>query len=144
MRCGRLHFILPLALFLSALALGGTPQAVTETELGIPIYPGARLLAVEGPSTELVDLQRDGWVFVTAEVLVADFLVDDPIIDLRLFYRELCERDPKLLLVRKGSPEGELVAIHYAGRHPISRNKRWLRIMTYRRIDEVTAQRTGE
>jgi len=141
---GMFKFVLPLVLCWATLTLGGTPRAVTETELGIPIYPGARLLAVEGPSTELVDLQRDGWIFVTAEVLVADFLFDDPIVDLRLFYRELCERDPKLLLVRKGSPEGELVAVHYAGRHPTWTKKRWLRIMTYRRIAAETAQRAGE
>jgi hypothetical protein len=119
------------------------PQSDLSALLGIPIYPGSELITLEGPSIELVDLQRPGWEFCTAEILVADFLVSDPIADLRRFYRELCIRDPLLLLVMSDRPDNEIVALRYAARHPLHPKKRWLRIVTYRQSSAGTAQRDG-
>jgi hypothetical protein len=103
-----------------------------EETLGIRIFPGSSLIALEGPTLELVDLERPGWEYTPAHVLVADFLVDAPITELRRYYRRLCIRDPKLLLVKKDGSPGEIVAVRHSGRHPLHPKKRWLRIVTYR------------
>ncbi len=122
-----------------------------EEKLGIRIFPGSSLIALEGPTLELVDLERPGWEFTPAHILVADFLVEGPITELRRFYRPLCARDPKLLLVKKDGPPGEIVSVRHAGRHPLHAKKRWLRIVTYRLPDpaipvssESPLQRDGE
>lgn len=121
-----------------------TPGAGVESLPGIPIYPGSELIALEGPSLELVDLQRPGWEFTAAEVLVADFLVGDPLSELRTYYRNLCVRDPLLLLVKVNSPAGEIVSVRYARRHPLHPRKRWLRIITYRLPPIPDVHRDGE
>jgi hypothetical protein len=126
-------------MFLAASVLLSWPVAAAEqpadleTRLGIPIFPGADLLTLEGPVTELVDLQRPGWEFIMAEVLVADFLVTDTIADLRRFYRPLCVRDKRFLLVAREMPEDQLVSVHHAAKHPLHPRQRWLRIVSYRR-----------
>jgi len=139
----RYRTVIPLAALLLALPVMAGEPAGLEERLGIKVYPGAELRSLEGPVTELVDLQRPEWEYVRAEVLVADFLVADPIVDLRRFYRPLCTRDKQLLLVALGVPEDLVVSVRYAGRHPLLPNRRWLRIVTYRRL-EATAQGDGE
>jgi len=123
-----------------------TPHCGVQTLLGIPIYPGSELIDLEGPTRELVDLQRPGWDFVTAEIVMADFLVNDPLSDLRRYYRPLCVRDPLLLLVKAEKTAGEIIAVRYAGRHPLHPGKRWLRIIAYRLLaaPETHTQRDGE
>lgn len=111
--------------------------------LEIPIYPGSELIALEGPTIEQVDLQRPGWEFTGAEVLVADFLVSDPIADLRRYYRKRCVRDPMLLLVLSDVPDHRIVAVRYAARHPLHPKKRWLRIVSYCQSPSGAAQRDG-
>lgn len=123
-----------------------TPDCGVETLLGIPIYPGSELIDLEGPTLELVDLQRPGWDFVTAEIVMANFLVSDSLADLRRYYRPLCVRDPLLLLVKADEIAGEIIAVRYAGRHPLHPGKRWLRIIAYRllAVPETYTQRDGE
>jgi hypothetical protein len=123
---------LSLLWLLTALPASSGPVAEAQEALGIAVFPGAELIALEGPSPELVDLQRPGWEFVVAEVTVADFLVEAPMAELRRFYHELCTRDPELLLVRKVGPAHEIVSVRHAGRHPLHARKRWLRITAYR------------
>jgi len=110
-------------------------DADLEARLGIQIFPGAELIAIDGPALETVDLERQGWSFVEAEVLTADFLVVAPIAELRSYYRPLTARDPKLLLVGTGTSEDFVVSVRYAGRHPLHPRHRWLRIVAYRQIE---------
>ncbi len=131
----RLLLVTALAYFclLAGPMAGAQTASSADPRLGIAVFPGAELLTLHGPVPELVDLQRPGWEFVVAEVTVADFLVDRPITELRRFYSAICTRDRTLLLVKKESPDDEIVAVRHAGRHPLHPRKRWLRITTYRR-----------
>lgn len=129
-------WLLAAALALVCLPVGppaGALAGTDENELpGIAVFPGAELISMEGPVPELVDLQRPGWEFVDADILVADYLVDAPIEDLRRFYQPLCVHDPKLLQVSKDAPPGVIISVRHAGRHPLHPRKRWLRIVRYR------------
>jgi hypothetical protein len=102
----------PLAKREEAPPLPRLTPAELQRLLGIPVYPGATLVDLEGPGREVVDLARPGWVFVEAEVVVADFCLDQPLEALREFYRPLTERDPLLLLVARGSPPEDVVGVH--------------------------------
>ena len=117
------------SLLLALVIIHSTPSAASdpvelEALLGIAVFPGAELIAMEGPAPELVNLQRPGWEFVDADVLVADFLVEVPIAQLRRFYRALCVRDPLLLMVSKDVPPETIISVRHAGRHPEGRGSR--------------------
>lgn len=109
-------------------------DAGLAARLGIAIFPGAELIAFEGPAVEVVDLERPGWSFVEAEVLTADFLIAEPIGRLRHYYRPLTVRDRKLLLRGSDTADGVVVSVRYTGRHPLHPRRRWLRIVTYRLV----------
>lgn len=134
----------PLAKKEEAPALPRLSPAELQRLLGIPVYPGATLVDLEGPSRQVVDLGRPGWEFVEAEVVIADFCLDGPLESLREFYRPLTERDALLLLVARGSPPGELVALHLGPRHPYSPRQHWLRLTRFRRMPPATGEAPNE